>query len=179
MSKEILTVYLAGRIDGISADRATNWRDEALKLLAKNKFAGLCPITHGVDLELNSGVPADLTKPEIHNKIFEIDLDLIFRSDAVIANMEYISFGTAQEIFYADKILNIPVIAFNNKSCTSAFLYATTYKIVDTLEDAIEVLKTLNKKSEMLTIGGLREVLWSTRETYDIPLEKLKKRNSF
>jgi|ERR1700733_2052793 len=176
--KPILYIYLAGRIDGLSQKEATDWRNDAIKILSENGLVGVCPILHGGDFANNpeNGVINYARQA----KIFEVDCDLIYRCDAIIANMGELSFGTSQEIFYGSQCLNIPVFAYNNKSTTSAFYYNTISLEKETLEEIIEIIKAYNLKPTKGWAGSPKKLIrnlstnWSQ---YFLPSDRLTKPN--
>lgn len=167
MIKKILTVYLAGRIDGLTKSEAGDWRKEGLEKLQAKKFSGLCPIIHGFDLNGNP-LKRDQNRS---NEIFEIDCDLIYRSDAILANLGTLSFGTAQELFYASQILGIPTFGFNYQE-DSAFAFVTIDKFYEDIDTAIEGMLQYN----IIHAGNSLQI--KDNNKYKLPPERLKPRNA-
>lgn len=173
--KPILNIYLAGRIDGISKNEAAEWRAEAMLKLSKKGLIGICPVVHGKEL----GESDEVQSLTHYQDIFKIDLDLIYRSEAVIVNLDKNSFGTAQELFYATVCLNIPVIAFNNIATNSAFMHSTVYESVPTIDDAIEVILNINKKmtyDEHEALAAIHELVLNKEHFYQVPRKRLEPR---
>lgn len=91
--------YLAGPIRKVSEEWATVWREKAIHDLAKIGFDSLSPM-HRTNL---SSV-----------QIVEQDLRDIQLATAVLAYVpeDIVTIGTPMEIFYANYVLNKPVIVF-------------------------------------------------------------------
>jgi len=162
MIKKILTVYLAGRIDGLSKEEASDWREEAIKKLQAKGFVGVSPISHGLDLKVKSPLKRDQDRC---SEIFQTDCDLVYRCDAVLANLSVDSIGTAQEIFYANQILNEPVFGYNYKN-DSAFMFVTVDELYNDIDEAIEGMIKYNQS------------LSAWPQKYKLPPERLKPRNA-
>ena len=144
MSK-ILTVYLAGAIEDIGVDAASNWRNVAIKKLAESRLIGICPIIHGIEFDKGKkGLNRDI---EWAQTIFKTDLDLIMRSDAILVNFENHSVGTSQELFFANQVLGLPSFVYgNDKIAASAFTQVTTTYRVEDLDGAITAIKLVNDR---------------------------------
>lgn len=95
-----MKLYLAGGIQDI-IDPIT-WRREIASKLPEG-WTAIAPI------EIDSFIEIDIKKAR---KIVETDLKTIRFSDAVLARIDYPSWGTAMEIFYAHG-LAIPIIGWN------------------------------------------------------------------
>jgi len=141
-NNKILTVYLAGAIESISKDEATDWRNLAIKRLALMRLIGVCPIIHGI--EFNNEKPFTRTIEQARD-IFETDLDLIMRCDAILVNFEHHSVGTSQELFFATQVLGIPSFVYgDDKILSSSFTQSTTTFRCDDMVDAILHIKDYN-----------------------------------
>lgn len=170
--KPLLTFYLAG---GISAHQKREdglpWRTEALQKLSDNRLVGICPMTHGVE---GYKTIEEATDPDRQARIVATDANYIHRSDGMIVNMGVISFGTAQEMFLMDQILNRPVFAFNNESkCFSAFFYNTVYSVHETLDEVIAAIHEFNNNYHDLTKQGLEQYIRHRSSHYQIPFEAM------
>lgn len=127
------TVYLAGRMDGLTREQAMDWRYEA------NGWLGGF---YEVRIPLFN---SDLDSP---NSMWDMDYYWLDNSDIIIANFDYDNdvpfLGTSMEIaraFYQNK----PIIIFSSKQWVKnniTLKYHATV-IVKTLEDAIEFAKLL------------------------------------
>lgn len=99
------TIYLCGPMEAVSANEASEWRNTATHILqsAGARVLDPCRRVHSFD-------------PREMRRIFELDLRDIRESDIILANMSLMfdkpSHGTAQELFYANYILEKQVIAF-------------------------------------------------------------------
>ena len=124
MNKRKKIIYLAGPIQCANPTERRAWRDEATQYLTKCGFAVISPL--GKD-----GWSA--------TEIVETDLADIARSDAVLAWVPWgvPSVGTAMEIFYAGRILRMPVVVWTDSHGEHPWLMQCTKVIHESLDDAL------------------------------------------
>ena len=107
-----LTIYLAGRIGGLTKTEYDTWREVLRKKL---EIAAEC--CNSIIQVINPADYFDFDNIEGHTdkEIMQFDLNMVRQSDIVIANINGIneSIGTAIEVYEANR-LNIPVIAYAN-----------------------------------------------------------------
>lgn len=107
-----LTIYLAGRMGGLTKIEYNTWREGLKKKL--EIAAGCC---NSMIQVINPADYFDFDNMEGHTdkEIMQFDLNMVHQSDIVIANINDIneSIGTAIEVYEANR-LNIPVIAYAN-----------------------------------------------------------------
>lgn len=129
----ITTVYLAGKMSGITTEEARKWRDEATKsLMDAPGFAVLDPA--------RTTLCPDPTRREIvHSNKYQIR-----NSDIVLAeiNHEEISLGTVGEIIFAQSV-GKPVVVWGNAYSIMfhPWVWEHTTKRFVLLEDAVEYIK--------------------------------------
>jgi nucleoside 2-deoxyribosyltransferase len=103
----MIRVYLAGPMENINIDDARSWRNEIkqkLDALIEYDVVYLDPTYRIFD-----------HKPNNTKEIFELDLVEVENADFLIADLrdnKLAKHGTAIEVFYANRILNKPVVAF-------------------------------------------------------------------
>ena len=109
MSKE-LTIYLAGKMAGLSKEEMTEWRNMVSDQLYK--FADIA----GKNIKVVS--PCDFynfesKKQKNEKEVMQYDLSLVRKSDIIIVNTYQLntSVGSIMEIYEAHR-LGIPVIAY-------------------------------------------------------------------
>lgn len=107
-----LTIYLAGRMGGLTKTEYNTWREVLRKKL---EIAAEC--CNSIIQVINPADYFDFDNMEDHTdkEIMQFDLNMVRQSDIVIANINGInkSIGTAIEVYEANR-LNIPVIAYSD-----------------------------------------------------------------
>jgi len=118
------TTYLCGGINGLNDSSCQDWRDEATSKLRTEVLNPMRRDYRGKeDLSIEEIVKGDLAD--------------IQASDYILVNATRPSWGTAMEIVYAkDK----PVVAFTEGASVSPWLRFHCWKIVKTLDEAIEAI---------------------------------------
>jgi nucleoside 2-deoxyribosyltransferase len=101
------TVYLCGPIEAIPLAEANSWRKHATNLLSDAcNVLDPCRRLHSFERSQMK-------------MIFELDLRDIRESDIILVNLDYMfdkpSHGTAQELFYANYVLEKQVVAFKKE----------------------------------------------------------------
>lgn len=127
----MITVYLAGKMTGLTYEQMTEWRNHAKTQLVRHGFKTLDPATQ----PLNGSVwtpreVVDSNKYQIRN------------SDIVLAELNYenVSIGTVGELVYAREH-NKPVIAWGKASIIKhPWIQEHATKIFTTLEEAVNYL---------------------------------------
>lgn len=120
-----MLVYLAGPITGLSYDGCTDWREQAIKALAKRGIQGVSPLRGKEYLSTEKIVGDNYDGHEnpiiailsSQRGIYARDKFDCHRSDAIIVNMlgaQRVSIGTVMEIAWA-AAANIPVILVMEK----------------------------------------------------------------
>ena len=108
--KDKLTIYLAGRMSGLSKEDYSSWRDKI-----SNKLYLHADILGASIQVINPADYFDFNDMDRHleKEVMQFDLNMVRQSDIVIANVDGISksIGTAIELYEANR-LNIPVIAY-------------------------------------------------------------------
>lgn len=108
--RDKLTIYLAGRMSGLSKDDYNGWREKLSdELLAcADALAARVQVINPADYFDFNDMDRHLEK-----EVMQFDLNMVRQSDIVIANVDGISksVGTAIELYEANR-LNIPVIAY-------------------------------------------------------------------
>ena len=108
-----LTIYLAGRMGGLTKTEYNTWREVLRKKL---EIAAEC--CNSMIQVINPADYFDFDNIEGHTdkEIMQFDLNMVRQSDIVIANINGIneSIGTAIEVYEANR-LNIPVIAYTDR----------------------------------------------------------------
>ena len=122
------TIYLCGPIQGRTDDECVTWR-KAVML----NWPGTCldPLRR------------DYRGRELSNvdKLIRDDMDDIRRSDALLVYFDRPSIGTSMEIFYAHRILRIPVVVIDVSGAPrSPWLVGHTSVFVDSIEAGMQVL---------------------------------------
>lgn len=107
-----LTIYLAGRMSGLTEIEYNTWRNT---LKRKLEIAATC--CNSLIQVINPADYFDFGNIEDHTdkEIMQFDLNMVRQSNIVIVNVNGIneSIGTAIEVYEANR-LNIPVIAYAN-----------------------------------------------------------------
>ena len=129
------TVYLAGKMTGLSQKDMIRWRNASRQHLEDNGFKVLCPASLPLDID-------NVTDREIvHSNKYQIR-----HSDIILAELAYkeISIGTVSEIIFAGT-MDKPVI-----------VWGEAYNIVDypwIKEHTTKHFKTLNKALEYICLN--------------------------
>lgn len=112
MKNDKLTIYLAGKMSGLSKEEYTKWRN----IISDE----LIEVAHLIGAKIQVINPAeyfDFEKMDRHleKEVMQFDLNMVRQSDIVIVNVGGISesIGTAIEVYEANR-LNIPVIAYSD-----------------------------------------------------------------
>jgi nucleoside 2-deoxyribosyltransferase len=134
----MIRIYLAGPMENVNIDDARNWRNEIKAILelsaTSSEIEFLDPTYRIFD-----------HKPDNTKEIFELDLIEVERADFLIAdlrNNKLAKHGTAIEVFYANRILNKPVIALRNKEDNvHPFLECCVTKWVNDIDDFVSVVE--------------------------------------
>lgn len=107
-----LTIYLAGRMGGLTKTEYDTWRE-----VLRKKFEIAAECCNSIIQVINPADYFDFDNMEGHTgkEIMQFDLNMVRQSDIVIANINGIneSIGTSIEVYEANR-LNIPVIAYAN-----------------------------------------------------------------
>lgn len=133
-----MTVYLCGGINGLSDAECRDWREVAKELL---KGDTLDPMRRDYRGKEDESV----------NEIVLGDLEDIRRSDALLVNATRPSWGTAMELVYAFQrgssskpgVAGKPIVAFVGDSRVSPWLRYHSTHIVETVEQAVDVINGL------------------------------------
>lgn len=110
MKNNKLTIYLGGKMSGLSKNDYYTWRSELENVL--NGRANLI----GASIQIiNPAKYFDFDDMDRHleKEVMQFDLNMVRQSDIVIVNVNRVSssIGTAIELYEANR-LNIPVIAY-------------------------------------------------------------------
>jgi len=142
-------IYLAGPIDGLSYDEATDWRKDVIKELEKEEIIGLSPMRCKYFLKGCSKLTDKISDNALTSDsgITTRDLWDIERSDAVLFNLlnaKKVSIGTMIE-YGAAGILNKLIIRVMEKGNIHehAMVRRLSAYHVDTLDKGIRIAKSL------------------------------------
>ena len=110
MKNNKLTIYLGGKMSGLSKNDYCKWRSELENVLSDR--ANLI----GASIQIiNPAKYFDFDNMDRHleKEVMQFDLNMVRQSDVVIVNVNGVSssIGTAIELYEANR-LNIPVIAY-------------------------------------------------------------------
>lgn len=112
MKKDKLTIYLAGKMSGLSKNDYCKWRSELTNIL----MIKACLLDSSIQV-INPSDYFDFDNMDRHleKEVMQFDLNMIRQSDIVIVNVNGVSssIGTAIELYEANR-LNIPVIAYTD-----------------------------------------------------------------
>jgi len=127
-------VYLAGKMEAVSLEKAQGWRSKVTNILSMHDIKTLDPCRRLHNFE-----------DRYLKSIFELDLLDIRNADFIIADLENIgdipSHGTSMELFYANYILEKPVIGFRSfKGKKHPFIEQVVTEFVSTPEKACDTL---------------------------------------
>lgn len=107
-----LTIYLAGRMGGLTKIEYNTWRE-----ILKKKLEIAAECCNSIIQVINPADYFDFDNMEGHTgkEIMQFDLNMVRQSDIVIANVNGIneSIGTSIEVYEANR-LNIPVISYSD-----------------------------------------------------------------
>ena len=110
MKNNKLTIYLAGKMSGLSKEEYTKWRN-----IISDELIGTAHLIGAKIQVINPAEYFDFENMDIHleKEVMQFDLNMVRQSDIVIVNVGGISesIGTAIELYEANR-LNIPVIAY-------------------------------------------------------------------
>lgn len=127
------TIYLAGKMEGLTNDEIMNWRK-----YAKDKLKDLCNVKYA----------EPISEMKHFNEVWDRDYFLLDNSDIILVNFDYEKenpfLGTSMEIaraYYQRK----PIIIFSSKDWVKnnfTLKYHATC-IVNTLDEAIDFISEL------------------------------------
>lgn len=121
-------IYLAGAVDGQPDGVVYDWRHEAERLMRRQAESMVAVIPPGIG-KLGDWAP---------NKIIAEDLLELRRCDAVLLNATWPSFGTGAELYYAFRVVNVPVFSFApQKKLVSVFIKEWSYSCYASLSEAV------------------------------------------
>jgi len=140
-------VYLAGGIQGLGFSESRGWRDEATAIFASSGVEGISPLClEGAVYDRLSGG----TKPEHESQLtYDIpgvnyivwkDLEIIKKCQGLLVNIGRPSWGTAMEIFYANHVLNMPVVCFGKADERSPWVLKHSVGVFGDLAPACDFL---------------------------------------
>jgi nucleoside 2-deoxyribosyltransferase len=141
-----MRVYLCGAINGKTDAECKWWRDAASELLRNLGHEPLDPMARDY-----RGVEASAWREIVDGDLKDID-----SSAAILAKVDSPSWGTAMEIFYANR-KGVPVVGFAAGPRPSPWLLAHTYRLVDSVDQAVAVLDQHLRPSPVSPRGGADE----------------------
>ncbi|MHB8281270.1 MAG: nucleoside 2-deoxyribosyltransferase [bacterium] len=156
MFQDKIKIYLAGSIDGLTYEQATDWRIHFTKTLKKrfaDKIEILDPTKKYQDGTFSADDILDLKNfsQEEADDIFVKDIKMLSDTDLIIAYMQAQSanIGTIYEIGYA-YAKKIPIIArIDNHIKHHCFVKNSTYMICEGMDDllisSMEKIKEIGK----------------------------------
>ena len=130
------TIYLAGKMENVSAKTQNGWRDYVSPRLTAEGWKVLNPIFRSLKDGYN------------HRRIYELDMRDVRESDVILADLRRSNsegHGTAMEVHYAYQ-KNIPVIGYAIKDQKKhPFLEVCVTEWVVDLNHAIKILNEFYK----------------------------------
>jgi len=137
-------VYLAGKIEGLSWDEASEWRNRAAMRLDEECISCYNPCIH-VPLELRSGVITAKRVKEagglVGNEIFAQDIFHLNECNIFLVDLDNPGTGTLVELGMA-YTLGLSIIGFgaSDELGKHPFVYKVCHCIFDDLNDALDFL---------------------------------------
>jgi nucleoside 2-deoxyribosyltransferase len=132
------TVYLAGKMMGLTEEEMTSWRKEAEEYLTRHEIKVIDPVRAGMGLE-----------EQTSRQIVAINKYLINRSDVVLAELNHkeVSIGTIGEIIFASS-LGIPVFTWGSeiKVIYHPWVWEHITAAFETLEKALVNIRDWSKE---------------------------------
>jgi|GEM_PF-1434790 len=129
------TVYLAGKMSGLSHEEMNEWRVNAKRLL-RIASDNQIHIINPVDFYNFSMNPNTYTEAEIK----KFDLHMVKTSDIILVNLDFSdSIGTAMEICMAHDVWDKPVIGYG-KNKSHPWMELCITKRCETLEKAVDYI---------------------------------------
>jgi len=129
------TIYLAGKMSGLTYEEMNEWRVNAkrlLKIISNNQIHTINPVDY-YNFEMN---PNTYTEKEIK----KFDLHMVKTSDLILVNLDFSdSIGTAMEICMAYDVWDKPVIGFG-KNKSHPWMELCVSKRCETLEQAVQYI---------------------------------------
>lgn len=148
-----MKVYLAGNINGLTYEQATQWRIDATKRLCLLDIGVFDPMRTEAN-HPKEGTICDLELVDNHlgAKVFHSDIYMINQSDIILANFQMdsstdeVSIGTFVEIGYAwGKGKHIIVISNDRRICKHPFIVQTSV-VVHSYAEAETYLRNIKER---------------------------------
>lgn len=132
MKNNKLTIYLGGKMSGLSKDGYTRWRNELADALYDES------ILVGSNIQvINPATYFDFDNMDRHleKEVMQFDLNMVRQSDIVITNVDDVSssIGTAIELYEANR-LNIPVIAYTYSGVVNDSIHPWIQECLSTVQ---------------------------------------------
>ena len=132
MKSSKLTIYLAGRMSGLTKDGYTRWRKELTDALYDES------VLVGSNIQvINPATYFDFDNMDRHleKEVMQFDLNMVRQSDIVIVNVDDVSssIGTAIELYEANR-LNIPVIAYTYSGIVNDSIHPWIQECLSTVQ---------------------------------------------
>jgi len=136
----IKTIYLAGRIEGLSYDEAVRLRNKAKKLFAKIGIKCLDPMRGKSSLKNVLRIDGSQGSKDMQEVITR-DIDDINRSSAmVILTGDDPSWGTGMEASYCHFHLNKPYFVVSKNTSRYGWLRFLAAKVKPTIEELVDYI---------------------------------------
>jgi nucleoside 2-deoxyribosyltransferase len=140
-----VSIYLAGKMTGLSEKEMRGWRIKASSVLEGHGFDILDPTS------------VDLGKEPSPGDIVSSNKFMINRSDLLLAELDFeeVSIGTVGEIVYAVE-KGKPIVAWGGaeRIVTNPWILANTTRIFDGLNEALEyVIRSYSLYKETEIVG--------------------------
>ena len=127
------TIYLAGKMSGLSIEEMAQWRNDFKFKLKCNtdKFHIVSPTDY---------YSFEVKKHKTEREVMDYDLWIVRNSSLIVVNLDYPnSLGTAIELYEANKHCGIPVIGFGTIENHPWIEECVTVKF-DTMDEVIEYI---------------------------------------
>ena len=127
-----LTIYLGGKMSGLSKDGYTRWRKELTDALYDES------VLVGSNIQvINPASYFDFDNMDRHleKEVMQFDLNMVRQSNIVIVNVDDVSssIGTAIELYEANR-LNIPVIAYTYSGVVNDSIHPWIQECLSTVQ---------------------------------------------
>ena len=132
MKNDKLTIYLGGKMSGLSKDGYIRWRKELTDALYDES------VLVGSNIQvINPATYFDFDNMDRHleKEVMQFDLNMVRQSDIVIVNVDDVSssIGTAVELYEAN-LLNIPVIAYTYSGVVNDSIHPWIQECLSTVQ---------------------------------------------
>ena len=143
----MLTLYLAGKISGLSYYDAVDWRDHVERQLMEYPVVCFSPLRGNSSLSKETVIEPDtIPQNTTSQELYERDIADIKRADIVLAYLPHLdSFGTAFELGQAKALDKFSILVVKGKNQFHPYAQHGTARQTNSLEQAIEAIQSLSE----------------------------------